>query len=54
MAEKLLESLEHLSEEESAQLWAEEAQSRDGEMDVDPDSGRAANDVFREARSRVK
>ena len=54
LAEKLLDSLEELSEEESARLWAEEAQRRDVQMDADPDSGRPADDVFREARSRIK
>jgi hypothetical protein len=34
LAEKLRESLETLSEEESAQLWAEEAQRRDEAWDA--------------------
>ena len=54
LAGKLLESLEDLSEEENARLWAEEAQRRDAEMDADPDSGIPAGDVFREARSKLK
>jgi putative addiction module component (TIGR02574 family) len=54
LAEKLLLSLDELSEQESAQLWAAEAQRRDAQMDSDPASGRPAEDVFREACSRIK
>jgi len=53
-AGKLLESLEDLSEEENAKLWAEEAKRRDAEMDADPDSGISVADVFREARAKLK
>lgn len=54
LAGKLLESLENLSEEENARLWAEEAQKRDAEMDTHPDTGASATDVFREARAKLK
>jgi putative addiction module component (TIGR02574 family) len=54
LAERLLASLDELSEEENAQLWAAEAQRRDAEMDSDPGSGRSAEDVFREAWSGIK
>jgi putative addiction module component (TIGR02574 family) len=54
LAGKLLNSLEELSEEEVTQLWAEEAQRRDAQMDADPDSDLPAEYVFREARSSVK
>lgn len=54
LAGKLLKSLEDLSEEENARLWAEEAQRRDAEMDADPDSGIPASDVFSEARAKLK
>lgn len=54
LAEKLLESLESLSDEENARLWAEEAQRRDMEGDADPTSTRAADEVFRDARARLK
>jgi hypothetical protein len=54
LAGRLLGSLEELSEEENAQLWAEEAQRRDAQMDAHPDSGRPAADVFREGWSRIK
>ncbi|MDP3090169.1 MAG: addiction module protein [Nitrospira sp.] len=54
LAGKLLESLENLSEEENARLWAEEAQRRDADMDAHPDSSASATDVFREARAKLK
>ena len=54
LAGRLLESLENLSEEENAQLWAEEAQRRDADLDAYPTSGRPADDVLGEARSRLK
>lgn len=54
LAEKLLASLEDLSEEENARLWAEEAQRRSVEMDVQPESAVSAKDVFREARAKLK
>ena len=54
LAGKLLESLEGLSEEENQQLWAEEAQRRYSDLDANPDTGRPAADVFREARSKIK
>lgn len=47
LAGKLLKSLEDLSEEENAQLWAEEAERRDADLDAHPESGRPA-------RSRLK
>ncbi|MBI4445605.1 MAG: addiction module protein [Acidobacteria bacterium] len=50
LAGKLLESLENLSEEENAQLWAEEAERRD----ADPGAGRPASQVFQDVRSRLK
>ena len=54
LAGKLLESLEGLSDEENKQLWAEEAQRRDADLDSAPDKARSAPDVFREARSKLK
>ena len=54
LAERLLGSLEELAEEENAQLWAEEALRRDAQIDVDPDSARQADDVFREAMARIR
>ena len=54
LAGRLLESLEDLSEEENAQLWAAEAQHRDADLDGHPMSNRSADDVLRDARSRPK
>lgn len=54
LAEKLLQSLESLSDEENARLWAEEAQRRDQAWEADPATGRPAADVFRDARARLK
>jgi hypothetical protein len=54
LAGRLLESLEGLSEEENARLWAEEAQRRDTEMDKNPGSGSPAEEVFRDARAKLR
>jgi hypothetical protein len=54
LAEKLLESLENLSDDENAKLWAEEAERRDQAWDQNPALGRKAADVFRDARARLK
>ncbi|HZI61683.1 MAG TPA: addiction module protein [Pyrinomonadaceae bacterium] len=53
LAEKLLRSLDELSEKEIEQLWAEEALGRDAEIDSGAASLRDAEDVFRDARSRL-
>ena len=53
LAEKLLQSLENLSDEESAKLWAEEAQRRDEAWSANPTTGRSAADVLRDARARL-
>ncbi len=52
LAERLLDSLENLSEEENARIWAEEAERRSAAWDADPQSGRPADAVFRDATSR--
>jgi hypothetical protein len=54
LAEKLLESLENLSEDENAKLWAEEAKRRDQAWDGNPEMSRPAVEVFGDARSRLK
>jgi hypothetical protein len=54
LAERLLQSLEDLSDEENAKLWAEEAQRREQAWDADLSIGRSAADVFRDARARLK
>ena len=53
LAEKLLRSLEELSEEEIKRLWAEEALRRDAELDAGKASMRDAEDVFKDARARI-
>jgi putative addiction module component len=53
LAEKLLRSLEELSEEEIKRLWAEEALRRDAELDAGKALMRDAEDVFKDARARI-
>jgi broad specificity phosphatase PhoE len=52
LAERLLRSLEMLTDEESARLWAEEAERRDAEWDQAA-GDRPAQDVLRDARARL-
>jgi predicted nucleic acid-binding protein len=52
LAERLLESLESLSPEENARIWAEEAQRRAEALGAGTLSSRSADEVFREARTR--
>jgi putative addiction module component (TIGR02574 family) len=54
LAERLLQSLEDLSVEENAALWAQEADRRDHAWDSDSSMGRSAGEVFRDARARLK
>jgi hypothetical protein len=53
LAEKLLRSLEDLTEDELSQLWAEEAVRRDEDLDSGRASMRDAEDVFKDARARI-
>lgn len=53
LAQKLLRSLEDLSEDEIEQLWAKEAVRRDAELDSGSATMRDAEDVFKDARSRL-
>jgi hypothetical protein len=53
LAEKLLESLEDLSEEENQRVWAQEAERRDAAWDAKTDGGRTAKRVFRNARAKL-
>ena len=53
LAERLLDSLENLSPEENARIWAEEAQRRAEALDAGSLSSRSAEEVFREARARI-
>lgn len=54
LAERLLESLETLSDQENERLWAEEAERRDADWDSTPGTARAAADVLRNARAKLK
>jgi len=54
LAEKLLESLEQLSEAENERIWAEEAARRDADWDTKAGVGRATADVLRAARAKLK
>ena len=53
LAERLLDSLESLSTEENARIWAEEAQRRAEALDAGSLASRPADDVFRAARARI-
>ena len=53
LAERLLDSLEALSPEENAQLWAEEAKRRAEALEAGSLSSRPADDVYRDARARL-
>jgi len=53
LAEKLLESLEDLSEEENEIIWAQEAERRDAEW-TSSDSDRTSKKVLRNARSKLR
>ncbi len=52
LAEKLLRSLEDLSQEEIDCLWVEEALRRDAELDAGTAKARDAEDVFSDALAR--
>jgi putative addiction module component (TIGR02574 family) len=54
IAQRLLESLEALSENEIESLWYQEAERRDRELDEDPSRAIPADEVMREARARVR
>ena len=53
LAGRLLDSLETLSPEESAQIWAEEALRRAAALDAGELSSRSADEVFRDADARL-
>jgi len=53
LAEKLLRSLETLSDEENERLWAEEALRRHDELQNGSASARPADRVLRDARERI-
>jgi len=54
LAEKLLASLENLSDQENARIWAEEALRRDAEWDQSSEHARPAADVFKDARAGLR
>jgi predicted nucleic acid-binding protein len=53
LAERLLESLEQLSLEENARVWAAEAARRAEALERGDITSRPAVDVFRDARARL-
>ena len=54
LAERLLDSLEDLSEEENEIIWAQEAEQRDTAWSSSADGSRTTKKVFRNVRSRLK
>jgi len=54
LAERLLRSLEVLSDGENETLWAEEAERRDADSDAAPGAARPSTDVLRDARAKLK
>jgi putative addiction module component (TIGR02574 family) len=54
IAEKLLASLDTLSEAERDEIWAGEALRRDADLDENPGLARDNDSVFRDARARVR
>jgi hypothetical protein len=54
LANKLLSSLEDLSEEEIEKLWAEESLRRDEELNSGKVKSRPVEEVFKAARKRFK
>ena len=54
LAQRLLQSLEDLSDEENERLWAEEAERRDRAWDATRATGIPADEVFRDVRARLK
>jgi len=47
-------TIKEIEEEENTRLWAEEASRRDADWDAKGGKGRAAADVLREARAKLK
>jgi hypothetical protein len=54
LAQRLLVSLDSLSDGEIEGLWAEEAERRDSSWDVASGPVRKADEVLRDARSRLE
>ena len=53
LAGRLLESLDDLTPEENARLWAEEAERRAAALDAGALGSRPADEVFRDAKARI-
>lgn len=53
LAGRLLDSLEALTPQENAQIWAEEAQRRADALNSGELTSRPAAEVFRDARARI-
>jgi hypothetical protein len=53
LAERLLESLEGLSDEENAALCAEEAERRDADLDGNPGGAPSTGSVAGDAETRI-
>lgn len=53
LAERLIRSLDEVSQEEAERLWDEEARRRDEELDRDPVVARSADDVLRRIRASI-
>jgi hypothetical protein len=53
LAERLIESLDTLTPEENARIWAEEARRREQALEAGTLSSRPAADVFRDAQARL-
>lgn len=53
LAERLLRSLEALTDAENERLWAEEALRRHEELKAGSGASRPANEVLHDARSRL-
>ena len=54
LAERLLDSLETLSDEENARLWADEAERRDRTWHANGHAGRPASEGFRNIRASLE
>lgn len=54
LAEKLLKSLDALSDAEVEAMWMEEAERRDAELDAGTEQSIPAEEAFREARARLR
>ena len=50
---KLLSSLDSLSDRDNERLWIEEAERRNQELDAGQTAGRPAQEVLRNAKSRL-